>query len=242
MSTKTPIGPDDPFAELLGAAPKEAWIVAIKTASDIVRDVLAPLTSTTSGLGRLIQSKFDGFVDLQRVLSADTLKRTHEKILARNAEMKKDFNPSVVITCMEESSKQIEHEIRDLWANLLARELTAGGIHPELPRILARLTSEEANELLKLSKRSPRLLIRGRLGANSSPTSIRVAHFLTRSSPSLSQEILRSVGLIEKVDDGGFSVTGLGRALLKAVAPVEANEEKAEEEADPGLENEAIGE
>lgn len=225
MSPVSPL-PEDPLAEILSSAPTEAWVIAVKSATDIVRDVVAPLTSTTSGLGRLIQSKFDGFIELQRVLSADTLRRAHEKILSENAEMKNVFNPSVVITCMEESSKQIEHEIRDLWANLLARELTDGGIHPEMPRILARLTRAEADELLAIASRGPRIYVRGRL--STAAKSIRIT--FPRSSPTLSQEILRGLGVIDKAEGGGFSLTAVGYALLAAVAPYGSKDEKEGED------------
>ena len=220
--------PEDPLAQILASAPPEAWEIAVKTASDIVRDVLAPLTSTTAGLGRLIQGKFDSFIELQRVLAADTLRRTNEKIQAGGSAMKPEFNPSAVITCMEESSKQTEQEIRDLWANLLARELTAGGIHPELPRILGRMTAADAKELIRISKRMP--IVRSNRGrsSRSDAVSIRFASLL-RQHQSLNVEILRSLGLVER-DEHEYSISGLGRALLKAVEPFNEEASAGDEE------------
>lgn len=219
--------PEDPLAQILASAPPEAWRIAVKTASDIVRDVLAPLTSTTAGLGRLIQGKFDSFIELQRVLAADTLRRTNEKIQAGGSAMKPEFNPSVVITCMEESSKQTEPEIRDLWANLLARELTAGGIHPELPRILGRMTAADAKELIKISNSPP--IMRGfREPTRRSYLSAQIA-LHTRGNHSFNTEILRTLGLVER-DEGDFEISGLGRALLEAVAPFNEEVRAGDEE------------
>jgi hypothetical protein len=217
----------DPLTEILTSAPPEAWVTAVNTASDIVRDVLAPLTSTTAGLGRLIQAKFDGLIEVERVLAADTLRRTNEKILATQATMKPDFNPAVVLPSMEESAWQMEEEMRDLWANLLARELTVGGIHPELPRVLGRLTPEDAMELVEIAQgaRSFRFLSRARSKPRGRPWLIR------KREPSLSHEILRAAGLVER-DDTGTKVTVLGRALLAAVAPYNGKSNDTEENAD----------
>jgi hypothetical protein len=194
-----------------------------------VRDVLAPLTSTTAGLGRLIQAKFDGLIEVERVLAADTLRRTNEKILAAKAAMKPDFNPAVVLPSMEESARQMEEEMRDLWANPLARELTVGGIHPELPRVLGRLTSEDAMVLVKISKYPPRSTI-GSSSAGAAASVLRVFPLSRRLAPSINEEILRAAGLIDR-DERGSRVTVLGAALLAAVAPYDGKSNDVAEDA-----------
>ena len=112
------------------------------------------------------------------------------------------------------SGYENDKEMRDLWATLLARELTGGGIHPEFPRALARLTPEDAKELVKISEYSRR----GRLLGITRGIAMPVHYMFPRRAPALSQEILRAAGLIER-DDVGTKLTGLGRALLAAVAP-----------------------
>ncbi len=219
---------DEAISGMLSSAPPEAWVAAVTTAGGIVKDILAPLTSTTAGLGRLIQTKFDGFIEVQRVLAADTLRRTNEKILAAGTTMKEGFNPAVVIPCLDESSKQVEQEMRDLWANLLARELTGGGIHPEFPRVLARLTSDDANELVKISKSSRRWFLKSITRNRGKPA----PRLFRRADPSLSEEVLRAAGLVER-DEAGTKLTGLGRAFLNAVAPFEKEQPAASPEEEP---------
>jgi hypothetical protein len=57
--------------KLAKAIPPSSWNKIVKTACDTFTSIIAPITATTTGLGRLIQAKFDGMVDAQKVLAAD---------------------------------------------------------------------------------------------------------------------------------------------------------------------------
>ncbi len=47
---------------------------------------------------------------------------------------------------------QANANLRDLWSNLLARELTSGSVHPEVADILAQLTVENVTRIFNLAK------------------------------------------------------------------------------------------
>lgn len=66
--------------KLAKSIPASPWNKVVKTACDTFVQIIAPITSTTEGLGRLIEAKFDGMIDVQKVLVADTTRRAKEKI------------------------------------------------------------------------------------------------------------------------------------------------------------------
>lgn len=49
-------------------------------------------------------------------------------------------------------SNETEENIRDIWANLIANEIQKGSAHPEFPRILERLNTEDALILIEIAK------------------------------------------------------------------------------------------
>jgi hypothetical protein len=57
------------------AIPAKSWNILVTTACDTFSQLIAPITATTYGLGRLIQAKFNGMTDVQKVLAADAVNR-----------------------------------------------------------------------------------------------------------------------------------------------------------------------
>jgi hypothetical protein len=64
--------PDSDGLDIVGigkaarAIPAKAWTTVVETACEIFKQLLAPITGTTTGLGRLIEAKFDRLVDAER--------------------------------------------------------------------------------------------------------------------------------------------------------------------------------
>ena len=217
---------------ILGNPPKEAWIIAVKNATEVVREVLAPLTSTTIGLGRLIQAKFDGMVEVQKVLAADVLRRTQSKIADKP--VRPTFNPAVVIAALEESSKQAEEEIREMWASLLAEELIEGGVHPELVRALSRMTSKDAEKLRTIAKNRRFRSFVSRTPKDPKPWVLR--HFVRSPRDVFTYDVLIAIGLVRRDQDQNHALTSVGQELLRIVGPgpEKQREEESEVPSEPG--------
>lgn len=65
--------------KLAKAIPQKAWVAVVETACETFQSCVAPLTKTTSGIGRLIEAKFDRLVDAEKVLAAEIMSRATEK-------------------------------------------------------------------------------------------------------------------------------------------------------------------
>jgi hypothetical protein len=96
-----PMSDEDKSLDLTGmgklakAIPASSWNKLVKTACDTFTQLLAPITAATTGLGRLIQAKFDGMVDAQKVLAADAVKKATKKVA--NTGRKPKGNPKSLI-------------------------------------------------------------------------------------------------------------------------------------------------
>lgn len=152
----------------------------------------------TSGCGRLIQGVFDGVCEWQKMQTAEIMKRAAEKIQMSHATCFATPNPAILISVIEEGSRTTDSDMAERWANLLASEFIHGGVHPEIPRILARLTKAEA-QMLSVIAAAP---------ADGN------AQF---RSDSVQHDILAAYRLIDAKDNEGWKLTNLGHAFVAAV-------------------------
>ncbi|MEP2183364.1 hypothetical protein, partial [Roseibium sp.] len=100
------------------AIPKEGWKKAIDTACDTFTDLISPITKTTSGLGGLIQAKFDAMIDVQKVFAADAVQRARLKTQHIDASRRIPPSARVLVSAIEEASVESDENLRDIWANL----------------------------------------------------------------------------------------------------------------------------
>lgn len=127
--------------------PKEVW----GAVTDVIKELLYPITATTAGVGKLIEQKFSTLNEVQKIIAEQTLREAAEKAKQSN---NKEFSnvivkPQVIYVVLESSDSQSDDSIRALWSNLAAREFTEGSVHPEIARVLSKLT---AGDLLVLSE------------------------------------------------------------------------------------------
>jgi hypothetical protein len=101
------------------AIPQKVWNQLVDTACTTFREVIAPFTSTTSGVGRLISAKFDRLVDAEKVLAADNLAKAQEKVAKSRRAPSDKPKPSIIIAAIESSGTQTDGLLRELWASLL---------------------------------------------------------------------------------------------------------------------------
>lgn len=146
------------FAEaipkLAEAIPDESWVQTTSTINDTFTSLLAPITSITSGVGRLISAKFDRLVDEEKVFAANILKNASKKASDSNLKSDKAPKASIIIKVIEASHTATDETLQELWSNLLANELVDNSIHPEFAQILSRLSSTDAYRLIELVERS----------------------------------------------------------------------------------------
>lgn len=140
--------------KLAEAIPDDSWNQIVNTVCYTFKELLAPITSTTGGIGRLINAKFDRFVDAEKWLAAQILKSAAEKASNSRYDSTRMPRASIMLKVIESSSTETDETLQELWSNLLANELADSSIHPEFIHILSRLSSTDAYRLIDLAQRS----------------------------------------------------------------------------------------
>ena len=140
--------------KLAEAIPDESWNQIVDTACNTFEKLLAPITSVTGGVGRLINAKFERLVDAEKLLATQLLERASNKASNRVSESSGTPRASIIIKVIESSSTETDETLQELWSNLLANELVNNSIHPEFIQILSRLSSTDAYRLVELAERS----------------------------------------------------------------------------------------
>ena len=204
------------IGKLASAIPEEAWKELVDTACETFEKLVSPLTEITYGFGRLVQAKFDGLVDVQKVYAADNVAKAQEK--AKNSKKTRKGNPKapIVITAIEESSYQTDETIRQLWANLLAQELVSGDVHPEFTRILSRLSATDAQLLASIAEKNPVLDMK--LILNIFVKSFRYSIVgIPVEKTTFNHELLENLNLIRSFE-GRWKLTRIGWSFIQSVS------------------------
>lgn len=218
---------DDQSIDLTGAGkvaeaiPDTAWVQLVDTACTTFKDVLSPLTSLTSGVGRLIESKFDRLVDAEKVLAAEMMNSANKKAKKRKKthQSGRPLNANLMIDAIERSATETDPIIRELWSNLLAEEISEGDAHPEFARILGRLSGQDAQILAEIAEQETDKSVAFKKSVNSFIASISMLGISLeiRQNGSFNHEHLRSLGLIER-PSGAWELTLTGKAFIQAVS------------------------
>ena len=216
---------DDTGLDLVGigklaqAIPDTAWKKLVDTACDTFTQIISPLTSTTAGLGRLIEAKFDGMVEAQKVYAAETVQRAQKKIQQSNQEIKGKLKSVVIINAIEKASIESDEGFREIWANLIANEFLAGQVHPEFPRVLERLSYEDAIVFLEIAEKNQKDKVKRAIKSvtvSLSVFGVTLSSLLDEDEADFHREHLRNLHLIQK-SDGIWTVTLFGEEFLKSV-------------------------
>lgn len=202
------------LGKLAQAIPDQAWASVVDTACSTFRQIIAPITALTSGVGRLIEAKFDRLIDAEKVIASQTLQLAAEKSSKSKRERKGSPKPSIILKVIEGSSSEVDPTLRELWANLVANELIDSSVHPEFIRILQRLSASDAVRLVDIAQRSnPRLPIRIVMNT--------LARFADLSPAQLASNFtdahLISMDLIAPSGDA-WQLTITGKAFIEAVS------------------------
>jgi hypothetical protein len=207
--------------KLVDSIPQASWELAVNAATATVLKVLAPVTETTSGLGRIIKGTFDDLEDWRKIAFAKILQDSAERIPPTEIASVLHLSPRVIVASIEEASRTTEPPLQELWSNLLARVFVGQTVHPEVPRILGKLTPEDALTLLELSKQPQPYR-----GAPGGPSWAIMNHAVwiavEKTGGKINFDVLRSVGLID-LRNSDWVVTSFGEAFIVAVSQPTTN-------------------
>jgi len=218
---------DESGLDLLGAGklakaiPAKAWTQVVDTACTTFTSAIAPFTSTTGGIGRLITAKFDRLVEAEKLLASQTMARATEKVAKSNRLPNGKAKANIVIAAIESSATETDGVLRELWSNLLAQEIVTGSVHPEFPKILSRLSSHDAQILAQIAEREGDKSIElkqaiKRFSASISILGTTVSILNPDEEGSFTHEHLANLNLIKR-KDGIWILTLIGTAFIQSV-------------------------
>lgn len=131
--------------EVANAIPAEAWLKLVECAAELVRQLFSPITATTVGVGKLIESRFESWSQPEIALAGQTVQRANEIVNHKQINFNTKPNPKIVLDILEESRVETDPDLRELWASLLATELSENmSVHPEIPVTLKRMSASDA--------------------------------------------------------------------------------------------------
>ncbi len=207
------------------AIPAKAWTRLVDTACSTFEQCLAPLTATTSGIGRLIQAKFDRMVEAEKILAVDVLARAAKRANFAAPSPSPALKANIVVSVLEQAGSETDVNLRELWANLLAQEIVGGDVHPEVVKILSRLTAQEAQVLAELAETNKDSAFQVAVSSfvNALDTKLSVSIFgikvsaRRRRHSNFSEALLENLGLIEKFE-GNWVLSTIGEEFVRSVA------------------------
>lgn len=207
------------IGKLAKAVPASSWKRLVKTACNTFSQLIAPITATTYGLGQLIQAKFDGMVDAQKVLAADAVNRAKQKVERTNIPIKGNPKAIIIIKAIDKASNETDDNIRDIWANLIANEILTNEVHPEFPNILERLSSKDTVVLAEIGETNSKDSVKKAIRSTIYNLQIMSINFssLVADETDFSREHLCNLGLIKR-SSGLWRLTLIGEEFLKTVA------------------------
>ncbi|MCL1125466.1 hypothetical protein [Shewanella surugensis] len=199
--------------EFLKEIPKEVWGATV----EVINKLIYPITATTVGVGKLIEQKLSTLNDVQKLIAEQTLREAAEKISnAKNSDFKNVVvKPQVIYTVLENTDSQSDDFIRSLWANVTARELSEGSVHPEIVRLFSKLTAPDLIVLSDLHSQGSsikKLLFK----ALSSTYTLGIS----RDPKSFHHVYLADLGLIDEIS-GKWFITTKGKELMRCIGELE---------------------
>jgi hypothetical protein len=160
------------IGKLAKSIPPYVYNRTTETITTTFEKLIAPITETTSGLGRYIRQKFDNMVDIEKSLLIYSIQRVHDKLDKNKIHFGHAPTPKTLIKTMEEVSKETDPLLNVLWTNLLYSQLVDQRSHPYFVNILSNLSAKEALLLESLNSFDD-------IGEISKPTVLILPHKIT---------------------------------------------------------------
>jgi hypothetical protein len=146
------------FGKIAKAIPKKVYERSTEVLLTTFQQLTAPITATTSGLGRYLDQKFETMVEVEKAIATYTIEKAISRAQARVSHAGKQLctpsHPKTFIKTIEEASRETDPLLHEMWANLLASQLTDSNCHPHFVEILSHFGPDEAKLLLSLLPKS----------------------------------------------------------------------------------------
>jgi len=145
------------FGKVAEAIPPEVYKQTTATVCKTFETLVAPITETTAGFGRLVRQTFDNWVEARKVIGTYTLQqavaRAKERVEKQGKTLLLPQHPKGFVRALEESSLETDLALHEMWVNLLASQMIDGDSHPRFVGILSQLGPAEAKLLSSLRPR-----------------------------------------------------------------------------------------
>ncbi len=146
------------FGKIAKAIPPQVYEGSAKTLLTTFEKLTAPITEATSGFGRYLRQKFDNMVEAEKAIAIYTvekaLSRAKNKAESSGRTLRPPLHPKSFVKAVEESSKETDPLLHEMWANLLASQLIDDQSHPHFVEILPHFSLAEAHILISLLPKS----------------------------------------------------------------------------------------
>jgi hypothetical protein len=225
FSSGTINNPDDGvdftgIGKAMQAIPQSAWSQLVDTACRSFDKTLSPITETAHGIGRLIKAKFDHMIDVEQVMAAEAVETARRKA-AQTGKTPQIPRPQILLQVIENASQEVDAGVRELWSNLLAQEMLTHGVHPEIGRVLARISFDDAQLLVRITEAKPTSSSRLFAEAvNIALLAIPIVggsfHRFGSEPTTFNHDHLQNLGLID-IRDGKWELTAFGEGFIEAV-------------------------
>lgn len=107
-----------------------------------------------SGMGGLLRVWFDGLIDLHQMQVLGRLYEASERAHRAGAPVHPP-RQAVMRAFLEGIEEEVDSELEEFWANLLAREVIENSVHPGICKLLYSLTAEDAHAFAFISCDDP---------------------------------------------------------------------------------------
>jgi len=201
--------------KIISSVPPEAWNKVVDTACDTFRKCIYPVTASTEGVGRFIELKFNQLLDEEKVIASKCTREAIEKVkkAKKRERIGVTIKPIIFYEAFESTDTQTDETIRGIWSNLLANEFLGQDVHPEIAKLLRKLTSTDAillNEVAQNESTSGFIKTLRSIGSD-------YHREILNRRKTFNHEYLEGIGLI-RISAGTWGLSVLGREFMRCVS------------------------
>ncbi|RYY02159.1 MAG: DUF4393 domain-containing protein [Gammaproteobacteria bacterium] len=146
------------LGKLAKAIPEDVYKQTTEVAVSTFTKLIAPITESTSGLGRYIRQKFDHMVEVEKAIAVYSIQNAVAKAEAKAGKHGLDvitpIHAKSFIMSIEECAKETDPTLHEMWENLIADQLINNNFHPHFVKILSHFSPAEARLLISLHNRN----------------------------------------------------------------------------------------
>jgi hypothetical protein len=140
------------------AIPPEVYTRPTESLVHTFEKLVAPITETTSGLGRYIKQKIDNMVEVERQMLTFTLEKAQNRAKIKADRLSANLAPPAhhksFVKSLEEAAREFDADLHEMWTNLIATQLIEGACSPNFVEILSLLGPNDAHLLTSLLSKS----------------------------------------------------------------------------------------